>query len=184
MRYAFSFNFQNLWLKPMCPQCVPSCRTRLTQAAVQGRPLHPTPPGGGPGGRRRSVCGGPEEAHRRAHHGPLPGPRRCPPPIMHKTMPAGTNSSSLADFVSEFIRLREVRCNLAAFGPPAGGGRGGWRRPAVASTTRLSLRKGRNEQRICKIYDSPCPGRAEWVNPPPQCSVLCGLCSELDWSGR
>jgi len=27
---------------------------------------------------------------------------------------------------------------------------------AHASTTRLSLRKGRNEQRICKIYDSPC----------------------------
>lgn len=27
---------------------------------------------------------------------------------------------------------------------------------AHASTTRLSLRKGRGEQRICKIYDSPC----------------------------
>ena len=26
---------------------------------------------------------------------------------------------------------------------------------AHASTTRLSLRKGRGEQRICKIYDSP-----------------------------
>ena len=27
---------------------------------------------------------------------------------------------------------------------------------AHASTTRLSLRKGRGESRICKIYDSPC----------------------------
>ena len=27
---------------------------------------------------------------------------------------------------------------------------------AHASTTRLFLRKGRGEQRICKIYDSPC----------------------------
>lgn len=27
---------------------------------------------------------------------------------------------------------------------------------AHASTTRLSLRKGRGENRICKIYDSPC----------------------------
>ena len=27
---------------------------------------------------------------------------------------------------------------------------------AHASTTRLSLRKGRGETRICKIYDSPC----------------------------
>eukprot|EP01012_Entosiphon_sulcatum_P025038 TRINITY_DN302_c0_g1_i1.p1 TRINITY_DN302_c0_g1~~TRINITY_DN302_c0_g1_i1.p1 ORF type:complete len:354 (+),score=74.67 TRINITY_DN302_c0_g1_i1:41-1063(+) len=27
---------------------------------------------------------------------------------------------------------------------------------AHASTTRLSLRKGRGEQRVCKIYDSPC----------------------------
>lgn len=26
---------------------------------------------------------------------------------------------------------------------------------AHASTTRLSLRKGRGEQRICKIFDSP-----------------------------
>ena len=26
---------------------------------------------------------------------------------------------------------------------------------AHASTTRLSLRKGRNESRVCKIYDSP-----------------------------
>ena len=25
-----------------------------------------------------------------------------------------------------------------------------------ASTTRLSLRKGRGDQRICKVYDSPC----------------------------
>lgn len=32
---------------------------------------------------------------------------------------------------------------------------------AHASTTRLSLRKGRNEQRICKIYDSPCLPEAE-----------------------
>lgn len=27
---------------------------------------------------------------------------------------------------------------------------------AHASTTRLYLRKGRGEQRICKIFDSPC----------------------------
>lgn len=27
---------------------------------------------------------------------------------------------------------------------------------AHASTTRLSLKKGRGESRICKIYDSPC----------------------------
>ena len=27
---------------------------------------------------------------------------------------------------------------------------------AHASTTRLSLRKGRAESRICKVYDSPC----------------------------
>lgn len=27
---------------------------------------------------------------------------------------------------------------------------------AHASTTRLSLRKGRGEARICKVYDSPC----------------------------
>uniref|UniRef100_A0A7S4D0E9 DNA repair protein RAD51 homolog n=1 Tax=Eutreptiella gymnastica TaxID=73025 RepID=A0A7S4D0E9_9EUGL len=34
---------------------------------------------------------------------------------------------------------------------------------AHASTTRLSLRKGRNEQRICKIYDSPCLPESEAV---------------------
>lgn len=27
---------------------------------------------------------------------------------------------------------------------------------AHASTTRLSMRKGKGENRICKIYDSPC----------------------------
>ena len=32
---------------------------------------------------------------------------------------------------------------------------------AHASTTRLSLRKGRGEARICKIYDSPCLPEAE-----------------------
>ena len=32
---------------------------------------------------------------------------------------------------------------------------------AHASTTRLSLRKGRGETRICKIYDSPCLPEAE-----------------------
>merc|ERR1712226_1829370 len=32
---------------------------------------------------------------------------------------------------------------------------------AHASTTRLSLRKGRGEQRICKIYDSPCLAESE-----------------------
>lgn len=34
---------------------------------------------------------------------------------------------------------------------------------AHASTTRLSLRKGRGEQRICKIYDSPCLPESECV---------------------
>jgi len=34
---------------------------------------------------------------------------------------------------------------------------------AHASTTRLSLRKGRGEQRICKIYDSPCLPEAEAI---------------------
>ena len=32
---------------------------------------------------------------------------------------------------------------------------------AHASTTRLSLRKGRAESRVCKIYDSPCLPEAE-----------------------
>ena len=32
---------------------------------------------------------------------------------------------------------------------------------AHASTTRLSLRKGRGETRICKIYDSPCLPEAD-----------------------
>jgi len=34
---------------------------------------------------------------------------------------------------------------------------------AHASTTRLSLRKGRGEQRICKVYDSPCLPEAEAI---------------------
>merc|ERR1712150_250409 len=34
---------------------------------------------------------------------------------------------------------------------------------AHASTTRLSLRKGRGETRICKIYDSPCLPEAEAI---------------------
>jgi DNA repair protein RAD51 len=34
---------------------------------------------------------------------------------------------------------------------------------AHASATRLSLRKGKGEQRICKIYDSPCLPEAEAV---------------------
>ena len=32
---------------------------------------------------------------------------------------------------------------------------------AHASTTRLFLRKGKGEQRICKIYDSPCLPESE-----------------------
>ena len=32
---------------------------------------------------------------------------------------------------------------------------------AHASTTRLSLRKGRGNNRVCKIYDSPCLPEAE-----------------------
>ncbi|EPX72876.1 recombinase Rhp51 [Schizosaccharomyces octosporus yFS286] len=34
---------------------------------------------------------------------------------------------------------------------------------AHSSTTRLSLRKGRGEQRICKIYDSPCLPESEAI---------------------
>ena len=34
---------------------------------------------------------------------------------------------------------------------------------AHASTTRLSLRKGRGERRVCKIYDSPCLPEGEAV---------------------
>ncbi|KAJ2441230.1 recombinase rad51 [Coemansia sp. RSA 2424] len=34
---------------------------------------------------------------------------------------------------------------------------------AHASTTRLSLRKGRGETRVCKIYDSPCLPESEAV---------------------
>lgn len=34
---------------------------------------------------------------------------------------------------------------------------------AHASTTRLYLRKGRAEQRVCKIYDSPCLPEAEAI---------------------
>lgn len=32
---------------------------------------------------------------------------------------------------------------------------------AHASATRLSLRKGRNESRVCKVYESPCLPEAE-----------------------
>jgi DNA repair protein RAD51 len=32
---------------------------------------------------------------------------------------------------------------------------------AHASTTRLSFRKGRGENRVCKVYDSPCLPEAE-----------------------
>ncbi len=34
---------------------------------------------------------------------------------------------------------------------------------AHASTTRLYLRKGRAESRVCKIYDSPCLPEAEVI---------------------
>ena len=34
---------------------------------------------------------------------------------------------------------------------------------AHASQTRLSLRKGRAESRICKIYDSPCLPESEVI---------------------
>ena len=34
---------------------------------------------------------------------------------------------------------------------------------AHASTTRLFLRKGKGEQRVCKIFDSPCIGEGEAV---------------------
>ena len=35
---------------------------------------------------------------------------------------------------------------------------------AHASTTRLSLRKGRGESRVCKIYDSPCLPESEVID--------------------
>lgn len=41
------------------------------------------------------------------------------------------------------------------------GGRGTGHVMAHASTTRLALRKGRGEQRICKIFDSPMLAEAE-----------------------
>ena len=34
---------------------------------------------------------------------------------------------------------------------------------AHASTTRLFLRKGKGEQRVCKLYDSPCIAEGECV---------------------
>jgi DNA repair protein RAD51 len=34
---------------------------------------------------------------------------------------------------------------------------------AHASTTRLYLRKGKGEQRICKIFDSPCLAEGEAI---------------------
>ena len=34
---------------------------------------------------------------------------------------------------------------------------------AHASTTRLSLRKGRGETRVCKVYDSPCLPESEAI---------------------
>jgi len=34
---------------------------------------------------------------------------------------------------------------------------------AHASTTRLFLRKGRGEQRVCKIFDSPCLPESEAI---------------------
>jgi meiotic recombination protein DMC1 len=46
---------------------------------------------------------------------------------------------------------------------------------AHASTTRLSLRKGRGEQRICKIYDSPSLAESEAVRDlilPPFVFIL------------
>lgn len=40
---------------------------------------------------------------------------------------------------------------------------------AHASTTRLMLRKGKGEQRICKIYDSPSLPESETISPPFCC---------------
>jgi len=34
---------------------------------------------------------------------------------------------------------------------------------AHASTTRLFLRKGKAEQRVCKVYDSPCLPESECI---------------------
>jgi len=51
----------------------------------------------------------------------------------------------------------------AAAGPYAGGGVKpiGGNIIAHASTTRLQLKKGRGNTRICKIYDSPCLPESE-----------------------
>lgn len=80
---------------------------------------------------------------------------------------------SLAQFMRTLLRLADeygvavvitnqvVACvdGATMFGPstkPIGGNI-----MAHASTTRLALRKGRGEQRICKIFDSPCLPEAE-----------------------
>ena len=43
---------------------------------------------------------------------------------------------------------------------------------AHACTTRLQLKKGRGEQRICKVYDSPCLPEAECIYQLGQGGVL------------
>jgi DNA repair protein RAD51 len=63
--------------------------------------------------------------------------------------------------VAVVVTNQVVACvdGAAMFGPtskPIGGNI-----MAHASTTRLSLRKGRGETRICKIFDSPCLPESE-----------------------
>ena len=55
----------------------------------------------------------------------------------------------LLDPFSSSLFLRALLCVLLQ--KPIGGNI-----MAHASTTRLSLRKGRGNTRVCKIYDSPC----------------------------
>jgi DNA repair protein RAD51 len=84
-----------------------------------------------------------------------------------------TRQTTLAGFLRSLLRIADefgvavvitnqvVACvdGASMFGPtskPIGGNI-----MAHASTTRLSIRKGRAEQRICKIYDSPCLPESE-----------------------
>ena len=75
---------------------------------------------------------------------------------MHRST-GGTSSYGVAVVITNQVVAKVD--GQAAFGPttaPIGGNI-----IAHASTTRLSLRKGRGETRICKIFDSPCLAEGE-----------------------
>eukprot|EP00992_Anisonema_acinus_P012795 TRINITY_DN8359_c0_g1_i2.p1 TRINITY_DN8359_c0_g1~~TRINITY_DN8359_c0_g1_i2.p1 ORF type:complete len:120 (+),score=18.54 TRINITY_DN8359_c0_g1_i2:351-710(+) len=55
---------------------------------------------------------------------------------------------------------------------------------AHASTTRLYFRKGRGEQRICKIYDSPCLPESEAVCIVPKRKSECGVVNNVGCNFR